>query len=428
MKKKYMNRKNVNKEHYDQYIALNNFIKENYPHNSSRKFQLGYEVFGPLLVGFSEWIHENFYQKGYENLIFLARDGYIIKKAYNILYPKENTNYMYVSRKSMALPAIYKSQNREEFLDSITLPPIFTIDILLNLFDINSSKKERCLADLKISKSEIFRRDEIKENTKINQLIDALYEDIMKSAKEQYEFFNKYVEQFKIGNSISIVDIGWHNSIQLNIEKILNNSNTIINGFYVGVYDNAKKIKKGNSATGFLFNYGNNFKTQIDIFSFVSLFESMFLSEEATTLRYGKKDGIVRPILSDKNDDVDMITKKTMIEFQNGALKFVENFSEKYKGNNKLSSDVCSANLISFGCNPKSNDLKLFEKISFENYGIRNIINCNHSTIYYIFHLKMLKKDFFQSGWRIMFLKKLIKLPISYRKIFYLICKIFRRG
>ena len=217
MKKKYMNRKNVNKEHYDQYIALNNFIKENYPHNSSRKFQLGYEVFGPLLVGFSEWIHENFYQKGYENLIFLARDGYIIKKAYNILYPKENTNYMYVSRKSMALPAIYKSQNREEFLDSITLPPIFTIDILLNLFDINSSKKERCLADLKISKSEIFRRDEIKENTKINQLIDALYEDIMKSAKEQYEFFNKYVEQFKIGNSISIVDIGWHNSIQLNI-------------------------------------------------------------------------------------------------------------------------------------------------------------------------------------------------------------------
>lgn len=428
MKTNYMNKNNVNKEHYDQYIALNNFIKENYPYNSSRKFQLGYEVFGPLLIGFSKWIHENICQKGSENLIFLARDGYIIKKAYNILYPKENTDYMYVSRKSMALPAIHKSTNRDEFLDCITLPPIFTIDTLLNLFNIKSYKKEKCLADLKISKSEIFRRDEIKENVKINRLIDALYEDIMRSAKEQYEFFNEYLEQFKIGNSLSVVDIGWHNSIQLNMEKILNNSNIIINGFYIGVYNNAKKIKKGDSATGFLFNYGDNFKMQTDIFSFVSLFESMFLSEESTTLRYGKKDGIVYPILSNKNDDVDIITKKTMIEFQNGALKFVEDFSKKYKSNDKLSSDVCSANLISFGCNPKSDDLKLFEKISFENYGIRNIINYNHSTIYYIFHLKTAKNDFFQSGWRIMFLKKLIKLPINYRKIFYLICKIFRRG
>lgn len=427
-KNTYFDKKNVSKENIEKYVELNKFILNNYPNDNSRNFQLGYELLGPLLVGFSYWINKNKIINENDNLIFLARDGYIVKKAYNILFPKEETNYMYVSRRSLALPSINFAKNNEEIINSIVLPPIFNIKVFCEGLGLDYKKYIEVFKKLDIDINDNFKRSELKTNVKINKLLELLNDEIIDKANEQYKYFAQYLKELSFNKKVGIIDIGWHNSIQKNIENVISESSMVINGYYIGVYDNAKKVKHGNSAEGYLYSYGNNTGRQFKTFSFVSLFELMFLSDEGTTIRYDKEKDSIKPQLLNEKNDVDEKTKQIMKEFQKGAEYFVSKFKESNFDINYLLPDVCSANLICFGCNPRKDDLKIYEQLCFENYSVHNIINYNKTTLYYITHLKEAKRDFFQSGWRIMFLRKLIKLPLPYNFIFNMICKLFKRN
>ena len=66
---------------------------------------LGFSVLGPLLVAFCRWLHERRVQYGHGKLYFLARDMYLTRQVYEILYPEEKTCYLQVSRRSLC-PAL----------------------------------------------------------------------------------------------------------------------------------------------------------------------------------------------------------------------------------------------------------------------------------------------------------------------------------
>ena len=119
---------------------------------------------------------------------------------------------------------------------------------------------------------------------------------------------------------------------------------------------------------------------------------------------------------------------KIIKDYQNGAIKFVEDFYNRQDKIENISSDIASAGIIKFGCNPQKEDLRIFEKINFENYKINNLVNFKHNSFYYITHPKKMIQDFYQSGWRIIFLRKLFIIPLPYYQIFKLICLVFNRG
>ena len=254
-----------------------------------------------------------------------------------------------------------------------------------------------------------------------------IIDDIRSKSKEQYDLFQEYLKQLGFYNNVGIVDIGWHNSIQKNLENIIDES-IKVNGYYIGVYDDAKSIKKGNTSEGYIFSYGNDLKKQFKAFSFVSLFELFFLSSDPTTIRYEKKNNEIIPVFAPNNHDIDNESKEKMKMIQTGALDFINKIKSSDIDINIFADSICVEPILELGTNIKKKDLVLFENINFENYGVRNIINYNHNSFYYLTHPKQAKNDFFKSGWRIMFLKKLIKLPINYNFIFYMICKVFKRG
>ena len=45
-------------------------------------YRYGFEVIGPLLFGFSKWLHKIAVEQRIEHLYFLSRDGYLLLKAY----------------------------------------------------------------------------------------------------------------------------------------------------------------------------------------------------------------------------------------------------------------------------------------------------------------------------------------------------------
>jgi hypothetical protein len=71
--------------------------------------QIGQEMLAPLLADFARWIHEQAVRDGRTRILFLARDGYMIQRAYQLVIPEtEQLPSMYVlgSRRLYAIPSI----------------------------------------------------------------------------------------------------------------------------------------------------------------------------------------------------------------------------------------------------------------------------------------------------------------------------------
>lgn len=66
----------------------------------TQEYELGYIYGGLFVLGYCQWIHEYVCIHGIDKILFLARDGDIIRKVYNQLYPEEvqSTEYVYWSR------------------------------------------------------------------------------------------------------------------------------------------------------------------------------------------------------------------------------------------------------------------------------------------------------------------------------------------
>ena len=61
--------------------------------------QLGFTYGGPLCLAFINWVHSQIQSKKDSNILFISRDGWILKKVFDILYPgKFKTHYIYASR------------------------------------------------------------------------------------------------------------------------------------------------------------------------------------------------------------------------------------------------------------------------------------------------------------------------------------------
>ena len=81
-------------------------------HSGIKKYSVPYEygfVYGGILVlGYCRFIHNYVQKNGIEKILFLSRDGNILKKVYDNLYPGNQSEYVYWSRIAAARIAVKK--------------------------------------------------------------------------------------------------------------------------------------------------------------------------------------------------------------------------------------------------------------------------------------------------------------------------------
>lgn len=75
--------------------------------------RIGYEIIGPIILAFCQWVHEKFEEQKYERLFFLARDMRFAYEVYRSLYPDDDVRYLCVSRKSL----LFARNNPDAFCD-----------------------------------------------------------------------------------------------------------------------------------------------------------------------------------------------------------------------------------------------------------------------------------------------------------------------
>ena len=422
-KLKYYNIDNVLENDRFDYIELNSFINNNLKDNNSYFFNMGYETFGPLLFAYVDWLKENITKKHYDSICFLARDGFIMKKAFEIIEKDIKAKYIYASRRALTVPSLHLCENIEQMIDTMHFSNNITIEALLKKIGLKSSDYED-----KMNKYEINLLDKINVNKmekKYKIFLSEIIDDIKENSKSEYFNLLKYLKDNKINGNVALVDIGWYGNMQEALYNIIKNSdlNITIDGFYTGIVPSSKWQNELNMH-GFLFEKNKNEELFWKKKYFNAIFEIMFMANHGSTKRYTE-------------DSVELYeyeyegtsTEQSIKEIQSGALKFVEDFNvSNLKKYLKISENLSMYNMLEFGNNPSKEDVANFGKIMFYDDDYTKIIE-EKSNLYYIFHPKSFLKDFSKSYWKTGFLKYHLKLNIPYLRVVYFIRnKILRKG
>lgn len=286
--------------------------------NASPQF-MGEFAVGMHLLGFTKWINEKSKEKGYKQLAFIARDGYLPMKAYQIL-SKYDTNsiknivYFYTSRKAAIPCGIKKIEDLYWVYEEIEgkLEKKEIINYLRPILD-EQVIKERHL-------------DEIEQE--IGTIDDwySFVEEDLKPAfdKAKADKFNEnvctYINNLIIDKS-AIVDIGYSGRTQ---EMISRTTGKQVDAFYV--HKNDDKCNMRENKYGFFVNTFYEFTPSIT----GAQREILFSSLEPSCIGYKDNDEGFIPVFETK--EYEYPYKYLINEIQNSALDFVESYC-KYFGN-----------------------------------------------------------------------------------------------
>lgn len=217
-------------------------LVSNHLYNGSEKFSIDYEygyVYGGLfVVGYCHFIHEYYEQHYLDRLLFLARDGDILNRVYQKLYPDDRTVYVYWSRKAATkLMAgedkhdffrrfIYHKVNQKvsigEALRSMELEELLPeLSDWQEIWDVWERKSG---AGRKQKFIDLRAEDELTDKNAylLRRFIEAKWERVMTHYEEQQVAAEKYYREILHGcENVAAVDIGWAGSGALALSHLV---------------------------------------------------------------------------------------------------------------------------------------------------------------------------------------------------------------
>lgn len=402
------------------YSVMNSFIEASLKTKDSYA-TFGYSCLGPMVLGFCRWMNKKIKEKGIKNVVFFAREGKFIKRAFETYYPDYdfNINYVYVSRKSLAVASILRLNTFKEIRKMLSLRSRENVKGFL--YNLNMDSDEKYIDKLK-SKG-INLEDSIDTEIFENFINDTI-EDIRAKARENAEIVIQYFKENHMYEKVAIVDIGWSGTMQNAVAKICqdNEIDIELHGFYFGVRRQSKKNRYVNSYKyGFLYDALLDDRLEDFCRSMNGLLEICFAADHGTTLGYRISDKKVVPILGP--EEMPPLMKKQIEIIQDAAIEFLLDV----KGNSILNSkeysrDVAFANFARVGGYPKKKDFKIFKDFIVNNVISTGLIE-RHSYLEYVVSPKLIKRDLMLSGWKMGYLRQLIKIPVPYFKLFKFIQK-----
>jgi predicted HAD superfamily hydrolase len=200
--------------------------------------QLGFGLVAPTMVELCRFLNAIKERTASERIIFLARDGYIIKRAYNRLYASDtNTEYMFASRRMLNFPRITSiDKDAKNFLLSGTT--LQTFRAYLERLDIP------CELASKFLDARGRRIDQLVKNSADRVILENLIEQLGPIIIEQASIERARLKQYfdRLGlltKGCLIVDVGWHGSLQQSINSLTTEfigQDIPVHGAYFGLF------------------------------------------------------------------------------------------------------------------------------------------------------------------------------------------------
>lgn len=418
-------KENLNKQYLDNFIYLNSVNEK----MIDPYYKFGYEKFGPFLWGYVKWLHSDFKKENIKKVFFFSRDGYIMKKAYDLLYHDDIKDmYLEVSRRSLRVPILWLNSSFENYINMISPSKLVTIQSIFDGAGLDINNYKELLTKYDFTKESTLDRSEILNNNQLKKLYTELLPEILKKSKSEYKLLQQYLNQQGVSGKFAMVDIGWGGSMERYLTQTLDTLHIPhdIYGYYIGVADYyTKNIKEFPlKMKGYLFDFKNDNKAVDKRSSFVGLFESLFLEQAGSVENY-KREGNDKVVsnrypyeyLDDNKPTFELISVK---KIQKGAIDFIKDVQHDFVLSNvlKFDSDELYQGIEQTGMQPNKEDLNLFADFHFYDEGRDDKLAAPAGLFSYMEHPKKLKEDFLVSRWKIGFMKKMFKLPLPYQKMY----------
>lgn len=373
-------------------------------------YEFGYKYLGPAVYGYVNWIINQLKLRNINKIYFFSREGQFIKRAFDCCTKTEEfeERYLYVSRRSLTVPAITTAKTIEDFL---AYRPMYNRVSVLNEIkklglEVSEFKKFTWFSEEVLNKT--FGELNEKEKNKIQSDMFSLSK---KQAAKELNLLIEYLKQEKMEGKFAIVDLGWNGSMQRALAQIFedNNISVEMTGFFLAQRDEYYKNQEFIENYGYLFDYGKVSENEnVLLNSGTNILEFLFSADHGSVLGYSKVDNKIEPVLDNYEFEISYPVIK---ECQDAAIDFICDIKEKWPMELHIDDKTFFE--------PMYKVFKCPEKDIINKFGDFDISDMNEAGLYLaekmpLLPLKRFIKGFKDSGWKVAFLKRNTGLCCSF--------------
>ena len=198
-------------------------IVNNYLYNGlnvySKPYEFGFNYGGLFVLGYCNFIHQYCKTHQIDKILFLSRDGDILMQAYKMLYPDENFEYVYWSRR--AATQLMAESNRYDYFRRFLYHKVNqkkTVYEVLKAMDLEGLCEKMPEA--------ITVTDELTDkNVKIlKRFIEDNWSDVRNVYETKHMAAKKYYQAvLEDCQKVCAVDIGWAGSGAISLDYLVQN-------------------------------------------------------------------------------------------------------------------------------------------------------------------------------------------------------------
>ena len=342
-------------------------------------YNFGYALAGPMFIAFAKSIVEDAIERKLSTVYFLARDGEIVKKAYDIIAKNykhcPKSKYLLASRRSIRVSNLTSKEDiiseYDKLIKDIEKNP--SPSSISTLLEARLGIKTNDLLKLGLKKNVINAQANKKKTLKALKSLIAqpFFDMIIANAKEERGSLTKYYESMGIRknstDTVAFVDIGHKGSLQKGISEIMGLKKT--HGYYFATYSEIDNILNNTSHTsnGFLLNEHDLSNKKHPYIKYALIFETLFLNNTDSFVRI-KCDGKTPDYLNLPEDKSRMTFS---IKVHRGVSEFCSDICDTLGlsiQKTKINPEESISALLSFLANPNVRDANIFAGVCMENY------------------------------------------------------------
>ncbi len=318
----------------------------------------GYTMLAPIILKFLIFLQKNAQEKDYDNLLFLAREGYYLQKLYKDFCRESKTKeipntYFLTSRRSASVASIDTISDAKEILSNGFEGNMN--NLFKNRFGIEDSKIPDRFIKLDQDKTEVYK------------ILEENFDKYLKQFKEESETYKKYCSKiFDNKSKIAVVDLGYSGTIQYYLMKL---NKMKMDGYYFTLTDNIKPKKLGGDC--YCCFDSKKEPTEKNVFLFSMILEAFLTAPYNQLVRFDSKDNPVY-----KNEILDNKLLESLDEIYEGVKDYIIDMIDLLGDNIDLSNDFLCTNFSSlvYVRNILSNEIKSIFKLE-NSYSLDATIN-----------------------------------------------------
>ena len=377
--------------------------------------RVGIQVLGPMLLGYALWLNRLVREEGINTILFLSREGALLKEAYDIVENDNEVNevYVHVSRLALCRAAVCTISSYEELINLFggLLRGVRSLHQLLDILGLTTEKNEIANA---ISVDLDVNLDQIKDK-------DRLFHTIVSRGdiyfQNQNDFLIRYINQKGIRDKkVLLSDVGWSGTMQMLLQRLIPTVTWV--GAYFGVSSQYQEMEYTRlDRRGYWFSAEEWEQTGCAVRFTASAFETLFLNSEGTTLEYKSEGNQVVPVFADTSID-EFVDRKDQ-SMKAAARLFLRTCNSARVVNllGEIPAEVACRGYMNFMVKPDYDALVFMSDYKFIDGNARTGILPRHSLVYYFWHLGELKDELNQNTSKIIWFRALFKIPLPYLKI-----------